>query len=63
MEEKDRNKRLYLEVRYARDTSIAFPKTSDVFKLKKNYKNLESSVYVTNLSAMSKWICLILLML
>ena len=58
MEEKERNKRLYLEVRYARDCSIAFPKTSDIFKLKKNYKNLESAVYATNLKTyLDKLVC------
>ena len=56
--DKDKNQRLYLEIRYARDTSIAFPKTSDIFKLKKNYKNLETSAYAANLKAyLDKLVC------
>ena len=41
--------RLYLEVRYARDTCVSFPKNSDIFRLKKAYKNLESKAYAENL--------------
>ena len=48
--EKDRNKRLYIEVRHAKNSSTSFPKASDVFRLKKAGKNLDSSVYATNLS-------------
>lgn len=44
-----KNKRLYLEIRYARDISLSIPKTSDIFKLKKNYKNLPTETYGTNL--------------
>ena len=56
--DKVKNQRLYLEIRYARDTSIAFPKTSDIFKLKKNYKNLETSAYAANLKAyLDKLVC------
>ena len=58
MEEKQRNQRLYIEVRYARDASVAFPKSSDIFKLKKNYRNLESSMYAANLKAyLDKLVC------
>ena len=58
MDEKERNKRLYLEVRYARDTSIAFLKTSDIFNMKKNYKNFDSSIYAANLKAyLDKRVC------
>ncbi len=46
---KVKNARLYLEVRYARDTSLCIPKTSDIFRLKKDYKNLSSEQYVKNL--------------
>ena len=31
----NKNKRLYLEVRYAKNTSISFPKSSEVLRLKK----------------------------
>ena len=58
MEDTEKNKRLSLEIRYARDTSEAFPKTSDLFKLKKNYRNLETLVYAANLKAyLGKLVC------
>ena len=41
--------RLYLEVRYARDSCVSFPKNSDIFRLKKNYKKLDSKTYGDNL--------------
>ena len=41
--------RFYLEVRYARDSSLTFPKNSDIFRLKKAYKNLDSATYSANL--------------
>ena len=41
--------RLYLEVRYARDSCVSFPKNSDIFRLKKAYKNLDSKTYGENL--------------
>jgi len=41
--------RLYLEVRYARDTSLSVPKTSDIFRLKQDYKNLPLHVYASNM--------------
>ena len=46
----EKNKRLYTEVRFAKNSSICYPKTSEIFRLKKNYKNLENSIYATNLS-------------
>ena len=37
---------------------MAFPKSSDIFKLKKNYRNLESSMYAANLKAyLDKLVC------
>ena len=44
-----KNKRLYLEIRYARDMSLSIPKGSDIFRLKRNYKNLPTNTYATNL--------------
>jgi len=41
--------RLYLEVRYARDTSLSVPKTSDIFRLKQDYSNLPLHVYASNM--------------
>ena len=46
---KEKNARLYIEVRYARDTSLTLPKNSDIFRLKKEYKNLPTEQYVKNL--------------
>ena len=45
-----KNKRMYLEVRYAKLSSLSFPKSSDVFRLKKKGKNLSSAEYATNLN-------------
>ena len=42
-------KRLSLEVRFARDTCVALPKSSEIFRIKHNYKDLESDEYATNL--------------
>lgn len=42
-------KRLYTEVRYARDTCLSLPKKSDIFRLKRNHKNLSVDEYATNL--------------
>ena len=41
--------RLYVEVRYARDTSLSIPKTSDIFRLMKDHKKLAIERYATNL--------------
>lgn len=41
--------RLYLEVRYARDTSLTIPKASDIFRLMKDHKKLPAMTYVKNL--------------
>ena len=49
-----KNKRLYLEIRYARDISLSIPKTSDIFRLKKDYKNLPTLKYATNLQVYLK---------
>ncbi|KAI8509055.1 hypothetical protein Bbelb_129030 [Branchiostoma belcheri] len=40
--------RLYLEVRYSKATSLSLPKTSPLFKLKENYKNLTMARYASN---------------
>ena len=42
--------RLYLEVRYARDTCLSLPKSSPLFRLKEKYKNLPISTYQQNLN-------------
>ena len=45
----EKNARKYVEVRYAKNTSLSFPKSSDVFWLKKKYKNLSTQEYSSNL--------------
>lgn len=47
--EEEKVSRLYLEVRYARDSSISFPKNSDIFRLKRQFRNLDSKTYADNL--------------
>ena len=49
MPEEKKKDRLYLEVRYARDSCVSFPKNSDIFRLLKNYKKLDSKSYCDNL--------------
>ena len=36
---KEKDSRLYLEVPYARDSCLSLPKSSDIFRLKRAYKN------------------------
>ena len=38
----EKNAQICVEVRYAKNTSLSFPKSSDVFRLKKNFKNLST---------------------
>ena len=45
----DKLKQLYVEIRYARDTSFSIPKSYDFFRSKKDYKNLPLSTYAKNL--------------
>ena len=45
----EKNKRLYIEVRYAKNTCLSLKHTASVFRLKKQYKNLTSEEYVENL--------------
>ena len=49
--EEDKNKRMYIEVRHAKNSSLSFPKSSEVFRLKKQGKNLTTDTYVSNLKA------------
>lgn len=46
-----KNKRLYIEVRHAKNSSLSFPKSSEVFRLKKGGKNLSTTTYSSNLVA------------
>ena len=42
IDEDSKNHRLYIEIRYARKTSLSLKPTASVFRLKKNYSNLSS---------------------
>lgn len=58
LEDITKNKRLYVEVRHAKNSSLSFPKASDVFRLKKNGRNLTSAEYAVNLTTyLSKISC------
>ena len=46
----EKTDRLYYEIRYARDISLSLPRTSDIFKLRKNHKKLDLDTYARNLS-------------
>ena len=41
--------RLYIEARYARDTTFLLPKSSSIFRLKEKYKKLALETYRPNL--------------
>ena len=49
IETAEKVERLYLEVRYARDSCVSFPKNSEIFRLKKAYRKLEVKTYADNL--------------
>ena len=49
IDEDTKNKRLYIEVRYARKTSLSLKPTASVFRLKKQYVNLSCEEYGENL--------------
>ena len=48
-ESKEKNQRLYTEVRYAKNVCMSMKHTASVFRLKRDYKNLTSKKYVENL--------------
>ena len=47
--DKEKNSRLYVEVRYARTTSLSLKETAKVFWLSRGGKKLETMEYATNL--------------
>lgn len=49
LDSKDKNKSLYIEVRYARKTSQSLKESASVFRLKVAGKNLSTDDYATNL--------------
>ena len=48
-EENEKNKRLYVEVQYARVSSSTLKETASIFCLKRNGRNLTSQEYADNL--------------
>lgn len=46
---KDKQDRLYTEVRYARDTTLSLPRTSDLFRLREKYQPLPVEKLAKNL--------------
>ena len=44
-----KKKVLYHQVRFALDTCLLFPKSSDIFRLMKNHQRLETAIYAKNL--------------
>ena len=46
---RDKEKRLYREVRFARDLSLSIPRSSDIFRLKEKYRNLPIESYASQL--------------
>ena len=49
MNDEQKIKRLYIEVRYCRNSNLSLPKGSPIFRLKENHKNLSITHYQTNL--------------
>ena len=49
LEENEKNKRLYVEVRYARASSNTLKKTACIFRLKRNGRSLTTQEYADNL--------------
>ena len=49
LSDKDKQDRLYLEVRYARDTTLSLPKSSDLFRLRESYQALPTKKLAKNL--------------
>ena len=47
--ENERNSQLYIEVRYARSTSLSLKETAKVFRLKRGGKKLQTNEYAQNL--------------
>ena len=50
IEESEKINRLKTEVRYNRDTSLSLPRSSDIFRMKRDNKPLPCEEYATNLS-------------
>ena len=46
---KDKNNRMFIEIRFQKNTSACIRKNAEVFRLKKNHQNLDTSDYASNL--------------
>ena len=49
LSEKEKQDRLYIEVRFARDTTLSLPKKSELFRVKEKYKSLPLEKLAANL--------------
>ncbi|CAL4093877.1 unnamed protein product, partial [Meganyctiphanes norvegica] len=49
LSDSDKVKRLYTEVRFCRDSSVALPKSSNIFRLLRDHKCLSIEEYASNL--------------
>jgi hypothetical protein len=54
LDDKEKGKRLYIEVSHAENSSLSFPKVSELFRLKKDHTNLPNQIYAQNLVAYLK---------
>ena len=54
MDDNKKGQRLYMEVRHAKNSSVSFPNVSELFRLKKNHKNLPNETYAQNLKTYLK---------
>ena len=48
-ESKDKNNRMFIEIRFHKNTSTTMRKNAEVFRLKKNHQNIGTSDYASNL--------------
>ena len=48
-ESKDKNNRMFIEIRFQKNTSTGMKKNAEVFRLKKNHQNIDTSDYASNL--------------
>ena len=45
----EKNSRLYIEVRYAKNSCLSLKHTASIFRVKRDHRNLSSAEYVENL--------------
>ena len=49
VKEEEKGKRLYPEIRHAKNSTVSFPKVSEIFRVKKNHKNCPIGCMLTTL--------------